>query len=234
MESYYTLSNKNWRFDQTSKGLDIELYKPKKNKLKEKILKLEKNQKLLKSQIEKYKGIIKKFEETYEKETNSGIAKKITLKQFFESKDELAIHCSTEEQAEQLLDAFGKLGKKWRNGNPYSKEVTNWKFYKENTYYFNKGTWGSTSKVLKENGYNFEEVDLTIPLECLCTKEEKIILKNLDKEYQIICRDMAGNILIQKDPYFDKHEFELLNMFTGLFESLTLDKKYKISELIKE
>lgn len=230
----YKLSSKNWKSYQYTPGWSVELYKPKKNKLKEKVLKLEENQKLLKSQIEEYKNTIKKLEEKYKKETNSEITKKITLKQFFESKDILAIHCRTEEQAKKLLDAFNKMGKKWASGNSYDKDATNWNFAKENMCYFNTGTWGTTSDSLVHNLYNFEEVDLTIPLEYLCNKEEKIILKNLDKDYKIIYKDKQGNTVIQKDYNFDKYEFELLNMFTDLFKFLKPGKKYKISDLIKE
>lgn len=234
VRTYYNLKSKNWKYDQESTGFDIKPYKSKKNKLKEKISKLEENQKLLKSQIEEYKNTIKKLEEKYKKEANSEITKKITLKQFFESKDILAIHCSTEEQAKKLLDAFNKMGKKWANGDLYDKGFLNWDFCKQNTCYFNNGTWGSTSEVFKGNCYKFEEVDLTIPLEYLCNKEEKTILKNLDKDYKIIYKDKQGNTVIQKDYNFDKYEFELLNMFTDLFKFLEPGKKYKISDLIKE
>lgn len=233
MMPYYGLKSKNWKYDQCSTGFDIELYKSSKNKLKEKILKLEENQKLLKSQIEEYKDKIKKLEEKL-KEQNPKIIKRITLKQFFESKDTLAIHCTTEEKAKELLDAFGKMHKKWRSGELYNKDDTNWKYFKENTCYFNVGTWATTSEVLKGNVYNFEEVDLTIPLEYLCSKEEKTILKNLDKEYQFIYKNKKGDIIIQKNYNFDKYDFELLNIFTGLFKFLEVGKKYRISELIKE
>lgn len=169
MMPYYGLKSKNWKYDQCSTGFDIEPYKSKKNK------------KVTNNEIKQLKDKIKELEQQLKQKKY-----RITLKQFFESSDKLAIHCSTEEQAKELLDAFGKMHKKWGNGELYNKDDTNWKYFKENTYYFNVGTWGSTSEVLKENVYNFEEVDLTIPLEYLCSKEEKTILKNLDKEYQFI------------------------------------------------
>lgn len=214
---YYGLRNKNWEYDQCSTGFDIEPYKPKKNK------------KVTNNEIKQLKDKIKELEQQLKQKKY-----RITLKEFFESKDKLAIHCTTEEQAKELLDAFGKMHKKWRNGELYNKDDTNWKYSKENTCYFNVGTWGTTSEVLKENGYNFEEVDLTIPLEYLCSKEEKTILKNLDKEYQFIYKNKQGDIIIQKNYNFDKYDFELLNIFTGLFKFLEVGKKYRISELIKE
>lgn len=45
--------------------------------------------------------------------------KKITLTEFWNSKNDLAIHCDTEEKAKTLLKAFDKLGKKWAGGNSY-------------------------------------------------------------------------------------------------------------------
>ena len=44
---------------------------------------------------------------------------KITLKEFWESDRDLAIHCNTEEEAKKLLKAFDKLGKKWCEGDSY-------------------------------------------------------------------------------------------------------------------
>lgn len=210
--TYYGLKSKNWKYDQCSTGFDIEPYKSKKNK------------KVTNNEIKQLKDKIKELEQQLKQEKY-----RITLKQFFESKDPLAIHCTTEEQAKELLDAFGKMHKKWKLGELYNKDNTNWEYCKEDTCYFNNGTCGTISGVLKEDGYNFEEVDLTIPLEYLCSKEEKIILKNLDKEYQFIYKDKQGNTVIQKD-----YDFEFLNMFTGLFKSLEPGKKYKIWDLIKE
>lgn len=210
--TYYGLKSKNWKYDQCSTGFDIEPYKSKKNK------------KVTNNEIKQLKDKIKELEQQLKQKKY-----RITLKEFFESKDKLAIHCSTEEQARSLLDAFNRMHKTWNNGDPYDKDATSWIFGKENMCYFNNGTWSIISVVLEGNVYNFEEVDLTIPLEYLCSKEEKTILKNLDKEYQFIYKDKQGNTVIQKD-----YDFEFLNMFTGLFKSLEPGKKYKIWDLIKE
>ena len=210
--TYYGLKSKNWKYDQCSTGFDIEPYKSKKNK------------KVTNNEIKQLKDKIKELEQQLKQKKY-----RITLKEFFESKDKLAIHCSTEEQARSLLDAFNRMHKTWNNGDSYDKDATSWIFGKENMCYLNNGTWGIISEVLKGNVYNFEEVDLTIPLEYLCSKEEKTILKNLDKEYQFIYKDKQGNTVIQKD-----YDFEFLNMFTGLFKSLEPGKKYKIWDLIKE
>ena len=45
--------------------------------------------------------------------------KKITLTEFWNSIFAMAIHCDTEEKANELLQAFDKLGKKWSNSISY-------------------------------------------------------------------------------------------------------------------
>ena len=46
---------------------------------------------------------------------------KITLEEFWNSKEKLAIHCDTEEKAIKLLRAFNKMGKKWKSRDSYKK-----------------------------------------------------------------------------------------------------------------
>ncbi len=87
--------------------------------------------------------------------------KKITLKEFWNSKEKLAIHCDTEEKAEKLLNAFDKLGKKWVNSDRYI-DVNHWEIDKEKTCYCNEG-YCSPIDWYKENDhkiYEFEDVDL--------------------------------------------------------------------------
>lgn len=86
---------------------------------------------------------------------------KITLSDFFNSKEIVVIHCNTEEKAKQLLEAFNRLGKEWNNGDSYL-EVTNWSMAEKETCYDNKGLY-SSYKIYKENDfdiYEFENVDL--------------------------------------------------------------------------
>lgn len=86
---------------------------------------------------------------------------KITLSDFFNSKEIVVIHCDTEEKAKQLLEAFYRLGKEWSNGESYL-EVTNWSMAEKETCYDNKGLY-SSYKIYKENDfdiYEFENVDL--------------------------------------------------------------------------
>ena len=87
--------------------------------------------------------------------------KKITLKEFFESDETLAIHCNTEERANILLKAFDKMGKTWTGGDSYLDKNL-WGGYKEETCYENDGTYCGKEFYL-DNGYKvyeFEEVEL--------------------------------------------------------------------------
>lgn len=43
----------------------------------------------------------------------------MTVKEFFESEEYLAIHCDTKEKAEALLKAFDKAGYTWLAGIKY-------------------------------------------------------------------------------------------------------------------
>ena len=89
--------------------------------------------------------------------------KKITLKEFWKSKEHLAIHCDTEEKANRLLKAFDKMGKKWIDGDSYL-EINCWSEYKEHTCYDNDKDSGY-SPVNFYNAdnytiYEFEDIDL--------------------------------------------------------------------------
>lgn len=53
----------------------------------------------------------------------------MTIKEFFEKKEKLVIHCDTEEKANKLLRKFDELGKKWGSGESYLLQ-NEWKRYK--------------------------------------------------------------------------------------------------------
>lgn len=84
---------------------------------------------------------------------------KITLREFFDSKDKLAIHCDTLEKAKTLLTAFDKMGKRWDIGGSYATNFR-WSVCTNNTCYSNKGTFGDTPYYLEKNVpiYSFEDV----------------------------------------------------------------------------
>ncbi len=85
---------------------------------------------------------------------------KITLKDFWNSKEKLAIHCDTEEKANKLLKAFDRLCKEWVNR--YSYLAWNcWEEHKEDTCYDNTNTYSFVDyyKSKKYKIYEFEDVD---------------------------------------------------------------------------
>lgn len=67
---------------------------------------------------------------------------KITLKDFWNSDEKLAIHCDTEEKANKLLEAFDKFGKKWKYGQSYLKNIL-WYSCQDKTCYDNSNRYGS-------------------------------------------------------------------------------------------
>lgn len=83
---------------------------------------------------------------------------KITLREFWNSKKPLAIHCNTEEEAKKLLKAFDKLGKKWCDGDSYLADDC----YRRDICYDNNCEHGYYVyyKGAKYKIYEFEDVDL--------------------------------------------------------------------------
>ena len=157
--------------------------------------------------------------------------KKITLKEFFESKQELAIHCDTEKKAKKLLSAFDKMGKRWNLGELYT-ELTKWEDYKKETIYYNDGCFADLDWGTEHNHiiYEFEDIDLTVPKECQFSENEKTILRNLDKKWKWIARDEDGKLFLFTDkPKKDNNSWQLvnfktsytpLNIFEFLFQSI--------------
>lgn len=90
---------------------------------------------------------------------------KITLTEFWNSDEKLAIYCNTKEKAIKLLKAFDKLGKKWKFGDSYLKNIC-WDSCGKNTCYDNSNTcgpvyWykGNEYTGDKYKVYEFEEID---------------------------------------------------------------------------
>lgn len=84
---------------------------------------------------------------------------KITLKEFFDSKERLWIRCETHKESKKLLKAFHKLGKKWWNGFTYL-EFNAWMFHEEFTCYSNAGFFDDWCKLRKGSNtiYKFEDI----------------------------------------------------------------------------
>lgn len=80
---------------------------------------------------------------------------KITLTEFWNSKDNLAIHCDTEEKANKFIEKSNKTDK-WGNFKNY------YKVYEEKTCYCNDYQYGDLEYFIENNYtiYEFDEVDL--------------------------------------------------------------------------
>ena len=121
----------------------------------------------------------------------------MTIKEFFDSKDNRAIHCNTEKKAKKLLKAFDKVGYQWTSGYTYT-EYTNWNICKKETCYTNDGYFTSI-KYLRERNYTILEFD-EIKFEGVSLKscEEKIqsVTDKEEKEPQNMKGIMTGSIKI--------------------------------------
>lgn len=171
--------------------------------------------------------------------------KKITLKEFWESKEELAILCDTEEKANMLLDVFHKIGKKWWTGRNYIDTNNCFDKYKENTGYTNRGTYINCSMKPEYKTYEFEDIDLTIPLKYQFSEDEKTILRNIDKKYKWIARDKNSNLYAyeakpNKNTFMEKWRSEgfapnLDIFFNHLFQFIKWedDEPVEISKIIE-
>lgn len=86
---------------------------------------------------------------------------KITLEEFFESDNNLAIQCDTEEKAQKLCEAFDRLGKEWCNGTSYL-ENNHWRDYGKDACYTNSKMSCDKEFLLNEHFgiYEFEDVIL--------------------------------------------------------------------------
>lgn len=84
----------------------------------------------------------------------------MTLKEFWDSKEKLVIHCKTLEEAKIFCKASNKLGKTWSNKKSYLDQ-TDWEVHRADTCYTNEGTY-SPEFWYQENGYkvlNFEDIE---------------------------------------------------------------------------
>ena len=98
----------------------------------------------------------------------------MTIKEFFERKDNLAIHCNTKEKADKLLEAFDKAGYCWISGNKYGRYGdTFWYVCGENTCYSNRRDYCDIS-YFKDHGYRileFEKIEFEDASFTACAEE---------------------------------------------------------------
>lgn len=81
----------------------------------------------------------------------------MTLKEFWNSDEELAIHCDTEEKSNKLRKEFDKMGKRWSDGHTYL-EMDYYLIYGGRTCYSNRGRYGTSTSYI-ENKIKIIEFD---------------------------------------------------------------------------
>lgn len=124
----------------------------------------------------------------------TGEREKITLQEFFKSKEKLAIHCDTIEKAKVLLNAFDSYGKKWANNKKYIEE-NYYDSYKDKTCYGNNGFFADVDYYTNNDVKIYEFEDVILP-KWTFTEDEKVILRNVPKEFKWIARDKDGRLFV--------------------------------------
>ena len=89
-----------------------------------------------------------------------GLFQKIKFTEFWKSKNELAIHCKTQEEAKLFCKKADELRKTWSGGNSYL-ENDYWNNFREETCYSNKRQRGNKKSFASSNYlvYEFEDID---------------------------------------------------------------------------
>ncbi|MCK9577264.1 MAG: hypothetical protein M0R51_15270 [Clostridia bacterium] len=88
--------------------------------------------------------------------------RKMTIEEFFASKEKLVVHPGSEANAKALCNAFDKKGQTWCNGERYIKD-NKYDDYGDKTCYNNNGEYGDIS-YYKSHSYKiieFDDVDLS-------------------------------------------------------------------------
>lgn len=139
----------------------------------------------------------------------------MTIKEFFESKDKLAIHCNTKEKAKKLLKAFDRAGHCWVTGGCYIED-TAWEIYEEETCYNNTGCYGSTN-YFKECHYTifeFEEIELEdASLESRMEEVDDLISR------QVVLKELNEYILNPRDVTAE-HPDDIRYYNSGLYTAI--------------
>ena len=106
----------------------------------------------------------------------------------FLTNENIAVHCSTEEQANDFCKQMHERGLKWRNGQSYLKD-THWKVYKEGTAYERDGSFANLG-YYKSNNYTIlewsdyeKEKDMNLELNNLTEEQKKQIIE-LAKKFE--------------------------------------------------
>ena len=113
----------------------------------------------------------------------------MTLKEFWDSEEKLAINCRTKEQANIFCKESHKLGERWTNGESYLTSDNMWNHHKENTCYDNENQYTEKSWYLRKNYkvLNFEDIDWGFT-----TKQKELYEKyGKDNQINIVIEEMS-------------------------------------------
>lgn len=143
---------------------------------------------------------------------------------FKDESKKIAVHCKTEEEAKDFCRKMHEHGMTWSDGDSYL-EYTCWGVERKETCYTGYGTYCGYSqlkvrkwKILEYADYFTKETQKPlIPKKC------RRVLKQLNKDYKWIAKDMDGSVYIYtKAPVRD------------LYEWISQGKKERIDELFPE
>lgn len=164
------------------------------------------------------------------------MSKKITLKEFFESKEKLAIHCDTEEKANKLLKEFDKLGKKWWAGESYL-EFNNFNMHKHKTCYSNDGAYDEIEFYKDENYkiYSLEDIIFEEKPKNLIPLIARELGIEIGETFEVYDweQDFMGTYYLTEGGLFKNKEREKLNMDNSCVLNDILVGSYTIKKLPK-
>ena len=173
---------------------------------------------------------------------------KITLEEFFESDNNLAIHCDTEEKAQKLCEAFDRLGKAWVTGTSYL-ENNYWLKYGKDACYTNSKMACNKEYLLNEHFgiYEFEDVILDggkakpyeeLPvLFCEDGFEPTIPLPDVEKEIKYVDQLINETVALAKegemykDAYLDCTNY--IQAKNKLIEEMKDENNLKVHRIVR-
>lgn len=109
----------------------------------------------------------------------------MTLKEFFESRDMIAVHCRTKEQFDCLRKAFHDYGKTWSSGTDYLS-FDPWQEYQDKTVLYNAYTYGHIDYALagQRHVISFEELSLFD----FCPTCGNALIPCKEERYCLVCK----------------------------------------------
>ncbi len=168
------------------------------------------------------------------------MSNKITLKEFFDSEEMLAIHCNTEEKANKLLKEFDKLGKVWRNGDKYI-ETNKYITYNNSTCYTNEGSFCSFDYYLNRNYkiYEFDDIIFEEQPKNLIPLIAKELGVEIGEEFKVYDKPYTFKftddelVSIEDDGSTYKANATFFALISGREDIIKLPKKPKLTEAEK-